>query len=488
MDEEHIREWICQKMPELTETLKAICRIRSVAETKNPSCPPYGEGCRQVLQYMLTIGRQEGFVTQNFEDYVGRISCPGKQEKNIAIWSHLDVVDEGSDWDYAPYEPIIKDDYFIARGCQDNKSSAVMGLYVLKYMKEHDISLNHTLDLFLGTCEEQGMYDLDYFTAHYACPALSLVPDSGFPVCCGERGSFNGELVQQEPVSGELLDITCDCGQYTIPDKAGAVLRYTVERWDKCVTFSAENIEIDRKGDEIHILAKGISTQAANPDKGDNALSRLADFICERELLPESDLRAFALARDINKNHNGDVLDVFCKDVLSGPMVMVATQLSVRQTLDGGKIPVLGFISKFPTTHNEILYEERTGSAAAKRGFNLKVTRLSKANYFNPESQVVKCLTQCSNEVLGRHDKPFVMSGGTYARKLPNAFAFGTGMPLPRRPETLFRPGHGDYHQPDESISLERIRKALEIYIKGILQIDKLDITAGSTPISPLAL
>ena len=72
------------------------------------------------------------------------------------------------------------------------------------------------------------------------------------------------------------------------------------------------------------------------------------------------------------------------------------------------------------------------------------------------------------------------MSGGTYARKLPNALAFGTGMPLPNRPESLFRPGHGDYHQPDESISLERISRALEIYIKGILRIDELDISASS--------
>ncbi len=487
MDERNIREWIGQKMPELLETLKAICRVRSVADTGNPSCKPYGEGCKRVLQDMLAIGREAGFSTENFEDYVGRISYPGKREENIAVWAHLDVVDEGDDWDYAPYNPVVRDDYFIARGCQDNKSSAVMGLYVLKYMKEHGITLNHTLDLYLGTCEEQGMYDLDYFTAHYACPALSLVPDSGFPVCCGERGSFNGELVQQEPVSDELLAVTCDCGQYTVPDKAGAVLRYTKERWAKCTASSTgtsgtvsvhdcENIETVRDGNEIHILAKGISTQAANPDKGDSALSRLAEFICARDLLPESDLRAFALAKDINSSHNGDALDVFCEDKLSGPMVMVATQLSLRQEPDGKKIPVLGFISKFPITQNRIPYEEYAAKAAAKRGFSLKVTRLSKANYFNPERQVVKCLTECSNEVLGRQDEPFVMSGGTYARKLSNAFAFGTGMPLPTRPESLFRPGHGDYHQPDESISLERIRKALEIYIKGILRIDELDI------------
>ena len=107
-----------------------------------------------------------------------------------------------------------------------------------------------------------------------------------------------------------------------------------------------------------------------------------------------------------------------------------------------------------------------------EKGFTLKTTRLSKANYFDPNRPQVQILTRVSNEVLGREDTPFIMSGGTYASKLPDAFAFGTGMPLPPRPVEIFRPGHGDYHQPDESISLERMRKGLEIYIKGLLQID----------------
>ena len=106
----------------------------------------------------------------------------------------------------------------------------------------------------------------------------------------------------------------------------------------------------------------------------------------------------------------------------------------------------------------------------------MKLTRLAKASYFDPEHPVARILTQTCREVLENEDGPFVMSGGTYARKLTNAFAFGTGMKLPPPPEGLFRPGHGDYHQPDESIPLLRIRRALEVYICGILRIDRLDI------------
>ncbi len=491
IDREEIRKWVTAHMQDLTETLKIICRIPSVAQTEHPDAAPYGEGCKRVLRKMLRMGEEEGFTTRNYEDYVGSISYPGRGSESIGIWCHLDVVEEGKDWDYPPFEPTVKDGYMIARGCQDNKSSAAMGFYVLKYMKEHGITLDHTLELYLGTCEEKGMYDLDYYVAHYDCPTLSLVPDSGFPVCCGERGTFNGELVGEAFVTGDVVDLTCDCGQYTIPDKARAVLRYTRERWEKCQA-PGEKVEVSREGDTICIQAGGISSQAANPAKGDSALGRLAGFVCGRKLLEERDLAVFTLAEDICQDYQGTALGVACQDAVSGPMVLSATRLSLCEDPDGSRRPVLGFISKFPVsesekelpdmeqipceadTEKEPSLVERARKAAAKRGFLLEVTKFAKANCFDPAHPAVQVLTDCSNRVLGRQDAPFVMSGGTYARKLPRAFAFGTGMPLPPRPAALFRPGHGDYHQPDESIALERIQKALEIYIQGILEIDGL--------------
>ena len=36
-------------------------------------------------------------------------------------------------------------------------------------------------------------------------------------------------------------------------------------------------------------------------------------------------------------------------------------------------------------------------------------------------------------------------------------------------------PGHGDYHQPDEAIAMERIEKAILVYIFSILELNKLE-------------
>ncbi len=531
-----IKEWVHGQMPELIEILKEICRIRSVAEVKDASVKPYGQGCIDVLQEMLRIGGENGFAVRNYDNYVGSITLPGKTKENIGIWAHLDVVDEGEDWDYAPYEPTVRDGYMIARGCNDNKSSAAMALYVLKFMKEHDIALNHTLELYCGTCEEQGMYDLDYFTEHYECPTLSLVPDSGFPVCCGERGVLNGRLTFGGTCT-ELLDVKCDCGLNTVPDKAEVVLRYTPERWEKCrsrrenftnaeqaeemqvstgaepaeemqVSMNAETatnegvlgVRVMLEGDTIRIFAKGVSSQAAIPENGDSALTKLAAFICENELLPESEADIFRMVLDINnEKHDGSALNVYCSDEQSGPTKLVATRLNFAdishfseaqsapkdtvdakgqksQTGDAKLAVTIDFVARYPFSKNDFPYGENITKAAEERKFTYTLTKWTKATFFNPDRPVVKKLTDCCNEVLGTQDVPFVMSGGTYARKLPNALAFGTGMRVPKAPEGMLRPGHGSYHQPDESISLLRIEKALEVYIRAILEIDEMNL------------
>lgn len=470
-DIQEIRRWIKSHMPDIVKDLTRICRIRSVAEVDAADDPPYGKGCREVLGEMLHIGEENGFAVRNYDNYVGKICYNRLENKDsIGIWAHLDVVEEGRDWNYEPYVPVVKEGYFIARGCQDNKSSAIMGLYVLKYMKEHNIRLSHDLELYLGTCEEQGMYDLDYYVKHYDCPTLSLVPDSGFPVCCGERGSFNGELIFTGDWEKELLDAVCDCGLYTIPDKAEVALACSEALWEKCRRLEAP-LFARKEGDTIRITAKGISSHASNPEAGKNALTILAEALYGQELVSGECRTLFSMILDINREPTGKALDVFCEDGLSGPVCLTATQLKLQ---DGH--PVIGFMGKYPVTCSGFPFEERAGKAAGERGFELKTTRLARANYFNPEHAVAKALTGLCQELLENEDGPFVMSGGTYARKLPNAFAFGTGMKLPPPPTGLFAPGHGDYHQPDESIALARIQKALEIYICGILQIDGLDI------------
>ena len=100
-DRKEIQNWIREKMPDMIRDLKRICRIRSVAETKGTSQPPYGQGCIDVLEEMLAIGKENGFETHNYDNYVGRISLCGKTDvtgagenkdggtEDIGIWAWM---------------------------------------------------------------------------------------------------------------------------------------------------------------------------------------------------------------------------------------------------------------------------------------------------------------------------------------------------------------------------------------------------------------
>lgn len=472
-------QWIEGRLPDIVRDLTRICKIRSVAETGNPQVQPYGEGCRAVLQDMLALGTENGFAVRNYDDYVGCISYGGTDEayqaKAVGIWAHLDVVDEGDvhKWQYSPYEPCVKQGYVIARGCQDNKSSAIVGLYAMKYLKERGIGLRHGLQLYVGTCEEQGMYDLDYYTSHYPAPALSLVPDSGFPVCYGERGIFNGELISQQALGEEILGLECSGTRAQIPDLAVIRLKVTKERLAACEKRELPEditIETEADGQVLSVTAHGVAAHTAGPQKGKNALLVLSGFLTQRGLLGGNDLRLFEYLHAINSDYSGRALKIFCEDEDSGPVTAVAAAAELRD-----RHLVLGFFSRLPIRHNDFPFEKNASEAANEHGFSLHVTKLSKSNFFDPQRPSAVVLTQVYNELMGTDAEPFVMSGGTYASKLPNAFAFGTGMPLPKPPQGLFLPGHGDYHQPDESVSLERVKKAILVYIYGILKLNELE-------------
>ncbi|MGN8631941.1 hypothetical protein ACTNEW_10240 [Blautia sp. HCP3S3_G3] len=75
-------------------------------------------------------------------------------------------------------------------------------------------------------------------------------------------------------------------------------------------------------------------------------------------------------------------------------------------------------------------------------------------------------------ESSGRAGEPFVMGGGTYARKIPNAVAFGPGQQrdfrIPGLPD-----GHGNGHCADEAEAAENLKNAVKIYVEALIRVDQ---------------
>ena len=81
-----------------------------------------------------------------------------------------------------------------------------------------------------------------------------------------------------------------------------------------------------------------------------------------------------------------------------------------------------------------------------RHGCRWERTGGSGPSYFPKEHPAVDLLTGVYNEIMGLETKPFVMGGGTYAKKLPSAFAYGVGgMPKTEEEKNchLFQPQHG---------------------------------------------
>ena len=125
---------------------------------------------------------------------------------------------------------------------------------------------------------------------------------------------------------------------------------------------------------------------------------------------------------------------------------------------------------RFPATTKAQEISDRLKAFYQELGLGIEVLRFDDALPKDPHAPLIGKLTEIINEFMGTKLVPYTMSGGTYARKLPNAYGFGLDSDTPR--PDFFPPGHGNVHQPNEAIKLEEYFQGLKILIKAILWLD----------------
>ena len=86
---------------------------------------------------------------------------------------------------------------------------------------------------------------------------------------------------------------------------------------------------------------------------------------------------------------------------------------------------------------------------------------------------VVKCLTDCYNRITGSDSKPYAIGGSTYASKLPNAYPYGIILGGKEKIKEYMPEGHGDYHQADEAVDIDKLLEAMVIYVMSIMELDR---------------
>lgn len=459
-------QWINENIGHLVQDICTLAKIPSVSiKTSDPKMP-YGEACLNVLNTALDLGRSMGFEAFNHENYCGTLLWKGSSETEIGFFGHADVVPAGNGWTYCkPFDPVVKDGLLFGRGVDDNKGSFMSVLYALKYLKEQGYKPKHSFRFFIGCNEEIGMEDIEYYTSHYKEPAFSLVPDVMFPVCNGEKGTltFNSE----KPVkSCKLIDFKSGIMSNQVPAQAQATLILTDaenEKLKKVTEAAGGSFDIAENG-STYISVSGIPAHAAFPEGSESAEVKLAGLLLGSGVL---DPDAEALMDDICKmfgDYYGAGLNIPFEDRQSGKLTHVGgmarledhtfiQNVNIRYNITADYDVLLGNIKSCMDSH----------------GFKITEIHNSSPCFTDPQSKEVLVLTEICRHYFKTDPSPYVMGGGTYARKLKHAVGFGAGMPDKQKQLGNER---GSAHQADEYVEIEHLKKTFLIYVEAIQKLD----------------
>lgn len=464
----NLEQWLAEHRGAMVQDIIELTNIRSVAVPQEGP-HPFGDGCAAALDHMLQYAGRVGLETENNAYYCGSGTLKGKKgDKTIGIFVHLDVVPEGDGWSSDPYDAFLnEDDYIVGRGTSDNKGPVIAALYALRYLKEQGIQADSDIRLVFGCAEEIGMYDMDYYTKKVSMPDFSLVPDCPFPVCCGENG--RGQLTFSAPAAqGRLFRFYAGESAGSAAGKAEALLDgISVETAsERLASYAGITVEAGPE-DRVKVTALGLSKHAATPDGSVDACHLLARALADSGLLSGDALEAVAALAAFSADHYGGGLHMACQDS-EGRRLTTACSM-VR--LEGERLKVTCDV-RFPIASPWANLCARAGATLHNYGFQLdEVTTNAGGYHIASDAPVTLRLTEIVNNTLGVSFTPFVMSGGTYARKLPNAVGFGPGRQDIKKP---FPAGRGWGHQPDEGVRVQSMLDMVRVYVPALLAVDEM--------------
>lgn len=470
--DEKITGWIDSNKDKIISYWCDLIKVPSI-KSEPADKAPFGENCAKALSLAKDIFALEGFESVLYADGGYALTRYGQGEKKIGLFSHSDVVPVGGDWLFTkPFEPIIKDGSLIGRGAEDNKSGIMAALCLYKILKECDIPLKSRLETFIGSDEECDMNDLKAYLTEQVQPDVSLVPDADFPCSVGEKGIYHFWCESKDSLK-DIIEFNGGEAFNIVLDKVTVRLKLTDELLNEltALTEGKNEFSLSFDGETVTLISKGIAKHASIPEGSLNAAYLATKLLMDCSCICDSDKAILSNAADILSDSYGKGIGVVHEDVNFGKL----TSVNGMVKLNDGKLK-LSFDCRYGDTLSADYLESESEKTLNQKGFNITYKNNSAGFSIDKNSKIPGVLEDIYEEVSGERLGRVLMSGGTYARKINNAFSIGTFVIKKDRttPVLAMPQGHGGAHQCDERIDLEGFFEAVRILTHYVIALDKI--------------
>lgn len=456
---------IDQYKDQMLKDLQESISIKSVAGDAEGDSP-FGKGVQTAFDAMLELGEREGFKTKNVDNYGGHIEFKGKGDGIFALVGHLDVVPEGSGWDYEPYGGEIVGDKMFGRGTIDDKGPTMAAFYALKALKDSGFKPRKDIRLILGLDEETDWKGMEYYMNHEETPDSGFAPDADFPVIHCEKGLIIFDVIKKlnniNKSGLRLVRFEGGNAPNMVADRAKLVVTGG-DISDKIAEYkktSGYDITCEKVGDNLEISAKGISAHGAMPEVGLNAITILFEAIKDIEF-NDSDVNTFIKFYNdtIGFNYFGERFGCGFEDEPSGKLNFNVGTFKLNETEARLTINI-----RYPATMKEDDIYNGMKTVIDPMGYLVERVDHLAPLYVPKDNALVKVLMEVYQEFTGdMESEPLVIGGATYARTVPNSVAFGPVFPGEKAVE----------HQANEYISISGMVRATKIFAEAIYRLTK---------------
>ncbi len=450
------------------ELIRDVCRLVRVRSDRGEpkEGAPYGEGPAAALAEAMELAREMGFSVTNYDNYVMTADL-GEQPAGLDILAHLDVVPAGDGWTVTPpFEPVVLEGRIFGRGTADDKGPAVAALYAMKAVKELGIPLRRGVRLILGTDEECGSSDLEYYYAREKEAPASFSPDADFPLINLEKGGLRGVVTasfEEGKALPRLVSAQGGTKLNVVPDKAFALVEgLTAGELENCCKKAAEEtgaaFAISEEGGLMRIDVKGIGAHASRPEDGCNAVTALIRLLTELPLADCEGLQRLKAVKEVfpHGDWSGRAAGVAMEDELSGATTISFDIFHYDLGALRGEFDCRASILANDGNLRDVIHDR-----LAEGGVTLEPCAVYEPHHVPADSPLVQALLRCYEEYTGEKGRCVSIGGGTYVHHLKNGVAFGCAK------EGVDNRMHGD----DEFVEVDQLLLSAAIFAQAIADI-----------------